>query len=150
MARWYDRWYRRLLGPDRQYFLFDSFQGLPTVKEIDGPHAAAWQADVNNPGYSDNATASVDKVLSTLNLTPVSNYQIFKGSIRGYDADVCSSLQIALLRLDSNLYDPRVLTRRTWFHVWPRERLLSSMITLIRMDALAPCMNFSLIIAKAK
>src|ERR1039457_3011063 len=40
-----------LLGPDRQYVLFDSFEGLPPAKEIDGAHALAWQADPSSSTY---------------------------------------------------------------------------------------------------
>src|SRR5262245_12124122 len=47
-----------VMGPGRQYFLFDSFEGLPPAKEIDGPAARAWQANVTNPGYHDNCKAS--------------------------------------------------------------------------------------------
>lgn len=40
----------RILGPDRTYYLFDSFEGLPKAKEIDGEKAVFWQAnnDVQN------------------------------------------------------------------------------------------------------
>ena len=36
-----------VLGPGRKYWLFDSFEGLPSVRERDGPAAAAWQANPN-------------------------------------------------------------------------------------------------------
>jgi Macrocin-O-methyltransferase (TylF) len=38
-----------LLGPERQYFLFDSFQGLPSVQNIDGTALQAWQANTKGP-----------------------------------------------------------------------------------------------------
>src|SRR5262245_55056045 len=31
-----------ILGDDRTYWLFDSFEGLPPTQEIDGPAAARW------------------------------------------------------------------------------------------------------------
>jgi O-methyltransferase len=34
-----------LLGPEREYFLFDSFEGLPRVKDINGPEIREWQAE---------------------------------------------------------------------------------------------------------
>jgi hypothetical protein len=34
-----------VLGPDREYFLFDSFQGHVDPRPVDGPAAFAWQAD---------------------------------------------------------------------------------------------------------
>ena len=92
MARWYDRWYKELLGPDRQYFLFDSFQGLPTVKEIDGPHAAAWQADVNNPG---TLTTRLRQLMRCYPLKFDTSVKLsdLQRLVRGYDAHVCSSLR---------------------------------------------------------
>src|SRR5437879_4892585 len=32
-----------VLGSKRRYFLFDSYEGLPPAKEIDGQAALAWQ-----------------------------------------------------------------------------------------------------------
>src|SRR5262245_50557524 len=49
-----------VLGPTRQYFLFDSFEGLPPAKEVDGPAARVWQANVDNPGFYDNCKASLE------------------------------------------------------------------------------------------
>ena len=46
-----------VLGPDRHYFLFDSFEGLPPADDIDGESAAAWQADTSSPDYHDNCSA---------------------------------------------------------------------------------------------
>src|SRR5256885_815316 len=34
-----------VLGSNRRYYLFDSFEGLPPAREIDGTGALAWQAD---------------------------------------------------------------------------------------------------------
>src|SRR5688572_8565156 len=47
-----------VLGPGRDYFLFDSFEGLPAVKEIDGQAARDWQQNTTSPGYYDNCSAS--------------------------------------------------------------------------------------------
>src|SRR5947208_1404340 len=33
--------------PGRMHYLFDSFEGLPEAKEIDGPAALQWQSNVN-------------------------------------------------------------------------------------------------------
>src|SRR5260221_13390536 len=46
-----------VLGPERAYVLFDSFQGLPAAQPIDGPRALAWQADTASPAYYDNCAA---------------------------------------------------------------------------------------------
>jgi hypothetical protein len=41
-----------LLGPDRTYYLFDSFEGLPPAKAIDGEAANHWQCDSEDPRTS--------------------------------------------------------------------------------------------------
>src|SRR6266700_461620 len=38
-----------VLGTDRQYLLFDSFEGLPAAKEIDGRAALSWQNEKQSP-----------------------------------------------------------------------------------------------------
>src|SRR5262245_24652154 len=41
----------------RQFFLFDSFQGLPLARTIDGSAAIEWQANTSSPSYFDNCSA---------------------------------------------------------------------------------------------
>src|SRR5258706_3293564 len=43
-----------ILGSHREYHLFDSFEGLPAAKEIDGKAAVEWQADKTGKGYYNN------------------------------------------------------------------------------------------------
>src|SRR5271168_2616505 len=43
--------------PGRLHYLFDSFEGLPPAKEIDGKAALSWQSNVGEPGYYDNCRA---------------------------------------------------------------------------------------------
>ena len=39
-----------VLGPDRQYFLFDSFEGLPPAREdLDGAWVVAVQSNTKSP-----------------------------------------------------------------------------------------------------
>src|SRR5437868_2412691 len=40
--------------PGRIHYLFDSFEGLPKAKEIDGPGALVWQANTTAPNYFNN------------------------------------------------------------------------------------------------
>jgi O-methyltransferase len=49
-----------VLGPDREYFLFDSFQGHLDPQPIDGPAAFAWKADKHGPWYFDNAVVALE------------------------------------------------------------------------------------------
>ena len=56
-------------GFQRDYYFFDSFEGLPPAKAIDGPAALAWQADTASPSYHDNCTASIDDFRRTVRRT---------------------------------------------------------------------------------
>ena len=38
----------------REYYLFDSFEGLPDAKEIDGPSATEWQHSLSARIYRSN------------------------------------------------------------------------------------------------
>jgi hypothetical protein len=40
-----------VFGARRAYYLFDSFEGPPAAKEIDGAAALRWQADTQSPRY---------------------------------------------------------------------------------------------------
>jgi O-methyltransferase len=42
-----------ILGVEREYFLFDSFEGLPLATAVDGVRATAYQKDIQSPTYYD-------------------------------------------------------------------------------------------------
>src|ERR1051325_7672468 len=46
-----------LSNEQKMVHLFDSFEGLPPAKEIDGEAALAWQSNTTAPNYYDNCTA---------------------------------------------------------------------------------------------
>jgi O-methyltransferase len=95
----------RTLGNDRQYFLYDSFEGLPPAREIDGVTAMEWQADKTSKKYYDNCKAEMSFAESAMKLSGASHYQIHKGwfndTLPGYE----SKNIIAVLRLDGDWYD---------------------------------------------
>ena len=93
-----------VLGSGRSYYLCDSFQGLPPVKEIDGAAAKAWQDDTTSPTYYDNCTASEEDAQSAISMSPAKDYQI----VKGWFEDTLPKLPerpIALLRMDADWYD---------------------------------------------
>ena len=71
-----------MLKQDRRYMLFDSFEGLPDAKEIDGESAINWQADKTSPHYFDNCTASELSAMEAMKLSKASNVSIVKGWFR--------------------------------------------------------------------
>lgn len=94
-----------VLGSNRHYLLFDSFEGLPPAREIDGKAALAWQADETSPGYHNNCRASEDEARSAMALSAAKTHSIIKGWFADTLPNVNLSEPIALLRLDADWYD---------------------------------------------
>src|SRR5262245_46854095 len=69
----------KLLGSDRHYYLFDSFEGLPDPKAIDGQAAAAWQTNTTGAWYFDNCTASEESARAAMQLSQAGRVSIIKG-----------------------------------------------------------------------
>jgi O-methyltransferase len=93
-----------VLGSGRSYYLCDSFQGLPPVKEIDGAAAKAWQEDTTSPSYLNNCTASEEDARSAISMSSAKDYQI----VKGWFEETLPKLPeqpIALLRMDADWYD---------------------------------------------
>jgi O-methyltransferase len=94
-----------LLKSDRNYYLFDSFEGLPPAQEIDGTAAIAWQQNTESSIYYNNCTAEESSAREAMTLSGVENYQIIKGwfneSLKNFD----HNQKIAILRLDADWYE---------------------------------------------
>ena len=94
-----------VLGNEREYYLYDSFEGLPDAKNIDGSQAINWQNDKESPLYFDNCRADIAEVQKAMNLSGVKNFNIVKG---WFDATLPSfpeQTKIAVLRLDGDWYE---------------------------------------------
>lgn len=94
-----------LLGPSREYFLFDSFEGLPPAAEIDGPAAKEWQRPENSQKNFNNVKAPIEAAESAMKKSGMPRYHIVKGWFRDTLPSFVPSERIALLRLDADLYD---------------------------------------------
>lgn len=92
------------LGAGRKYWLFDSFEGLPPAKPIDGQAALAWQRDVSSPGYHDNCRASEAEAKKAMSMSAAKDYAIVKGWFRD-TLPAAGVGPIALLRLDADWYE---------------------------------------------
>src|SRR6267378_562747 len=68
-----------VLGPDRRYVLFDSFEGLPPAQAIDGTSAQAWQANTNAAGYHDNCRAEMAHAERAMRLAGATRAELVKG-----------------------------------------------------------------------
>jgi O-methyltransferase len=95
----------KLLGSARAYTLFDSFQGLPPARDIDGMAAIQWQADTESPEYYNNCTADKRDAIAAMELSGVKNYQVIEGWFEHTLAVHDWQSPIAVLRLDGDWYD---------------------------------------------
>jgi O-methyltransferase len=94
-----------LLGPDREYILFDSFEGLPPAREIDGPAALKWQADSTSPHYFDNCAAPSGSAAQAMRLAGARNVSVHAGWFQDTLPGYVPPARIAILRLDGDWYD---------------------------------------------
>ncbi|MEE9372256.1 MAG: TylF/MycF/NovP-related O-methyltransferase [Saprospiraceae bacterium] len=93
---------------NRNYFLFDSFEGLPPAKEIDGKSAIEWQNDTEAEAYLDNCYAQESDAQAAMALSKTKNWKTIKGwfqnTLPGYDFKE----EIAILRLDGDWYESTI------------------------------------------
>src|SRR4051812_14894349 len=68
-----------VLGPDRKYFLFDSFEGLPPARDIDGQAAIDYQSNVNAPEYYDNCSAGPEFATRAMKQVGAKHFQLVPG-----------------------------------------------------------------------
>jgi O-methyltransferase len=94
-----------VLGENRGYYLYDSFEGLPAPTSADGEKAVTYQSASEDPLYFDNCTASEDEAKAAMQLSVAVNYRLIKG---WFDDTLPSNPPdgpIALLRLDGDWYE---------------------------------------------
>ena len=104
-----------VLGSKRQYFLFDSFEGLPPAKEIDGREARAWQANKSSPQYFDNCSASKESADAAMQLAGCTSFTTIKGWFDDTMPKCIFPEAIAVLRLDGDWYDSTMVCLRHLF-----------------------------------
>jgi hypothetical protein len=90
-------------GPQRYYYFFDSFEGLPPADAIDGEAARAYQSEKDSK-YN-NCTASIEEFRATIARTPVpiEKVKIYKGWFKQTFPDF-DPPPLAVLRLDADWY----------------------------------------------
>ncbi len=109
-----------VLGADREYFLFDSFEGLPPAREVDGASAIAWQSDTQSPNYHNNCTAAEEEAAAAMKLSGATSFSLVKGWFNETLPRFAPPSEIAVLRLDGDWYDStRVCLENLYPHVAP-------------------------------
>ena len=91
--------------PGRSHYLFDSFEGLPPAKPIDGPAAAAWQADTTGPYYFDNCRAEASFAEQAMQKSAAGEFHLVAGWFHDTLPSFACPQPIAVLRLDADWYD---------------------------------------------
>lgn len=95
-----------VLGADRQYFLFDSFEGLPPArKELDGAAAVAWQSNSDSPNFFNNCTAAQEEAAAAMKLSRATSFSLVKGWFNETIPRFVPPCEIAVLRLDGDWYE---------------------------------------------
>jgi len=94
-----------MLGRDREYHLFDSFEGLPPAKEIDGVSAIRWQNAKDPENYYDNCTADEKDARDAMQSAGIDNPVVVKGWFNETLPGARFSDGIAILRMDADWYD---------------------------------------------
>lgn len=113
----------KVLGANRNYYLYDSFEGLPDAKAIDGKRALDWQKDTENPAYHDNCFADYEDAEQAMQIAGAKQYEIHKGwfeeSLSKY-----SGAPIALLRLDGDWYDSTMTCLKQLFQYVEKDGII--------------------------
>ena len=103
-------------GP-RAFHFFDSFEGLPPAKAIDGQSAIDWQADTEADNYYDNNRADEEPFRKQVESVARSDQRLHIH--KGWFDDTLSSFPddqpIAVLRLDGDWYDSTMTCLTTLF-----------------------------------
>ena len=94
-----------VLGDHREYYLFDSFDGLPPAKEIDGEKALSYQRNTTSPTYFDNCRAGIEFAERTMSMSAAKHYRLIEGWFSDTLPSFVPKEPIAVLRLDADWYD---------------------------------------------
>ena len=91
--------------PGRFHVLFDSFEGLPQARQIDGPAALAYQIDKSSPRYFDNCRAEISFAESAMGMSAAKEFRLVRGWFNETLPQFVAREPIAVLRLDGDWYE---------------------------------------------
>lgn len=90
--------------PNRKHYLFDSFEGLPEAKDIDGTKALQWQKNVDGKNYYNNCAAEMGFAEEAMKMSS-SKYELIKGWFNETLPSAQFEDEIIILRLDGDWYE---------------------------------------------
>jgi O-methyltransferase len=98
-----------IMSKKRKYYLYDSFEGLPAAKEIDGEAALNWQNKKDKTNYFDNCSAEIEFAQNAMKEVGKFNDSHI---IKGWFEDTIPKndiKEIAILRLDGDWYESTMI-----------------------------------------
>jgi len=103
-------------GAERNYYFYDSFDGLPDANELDGTLATEYQKDTQSPVYHDNCKADYEDFLRLVYAQniPQENISVNKGWFEDTVPDYPEQ-PISVLRLDGDWYDSTMTCLRALY-----------------------------------
>jgi O-methyltransferase len=107
-------------GPGRQYYFFDSFEGMPPVEDLDGPEAMVWQTDPGRRRFG-TCDATVAEFQATIRMTgcPANIVHVTKGFFED-SFPAFTPPPVAVLRLDADWYaSTAICLEKFWDSVLP-------------------------------
>jgi O-methyltransferase len=104
-----------ILGADREYFLFDSFQGHVDPQPIDGPAAVAWKVEKDGPWYFNNAVVGPEEADAAMRLSGAKQYRLIQGWFNDTLPRFEPPCPIAVLRVDCDWYEGAMICLRSLF-----------------------------------
>lgn len=105
-----------VMGNHRDYYLYDSFEGLPRPTEQDGIEAAVWQNDTPTSINKDNCKAEMAFAEQALKIARVEKKHFIKGWFKDTLPIHKPVKPIAVLRLDGDWYES---TMECLTHLYP-------------------------------
>jgi len=103
-----------IAAPGHHSVLFDSFEGLPEPKPVDGPSAIHWSAEVRE---YDNCSADEKFAHAAMARANVQDYEIIKGWFEDTVPKWATlGRSISILRLDGDWYDSTMVCLQ---HLFP-------------------------------
>jgi len=94
-----------ILGPNRTYFLLDSFEGLPEPDINDGIAALEYTKNKSNKFYHDNCSSPLEVAEKAIKLSKAKDFKLIKGWFENTLPMFDKDRKIAILRLDADWYD---------------------------------------------
>lgn len=96
-----------LLGNNKRYYLFDSFEGLPDVTEKDGKEALEYQNKTKlDPKFGfNNCTAEIGIAEEAMKKSNCNDYHLIKGWFDVTTPQYDKSQPISILHLDGDWYN---------------------------------------------